>query len=84
MRGDLRNAESHLLRAARASRQFAPRWELANYYVRRGDAVPFWPWARESLAIGYGDLSPVFRLCWNMSPDAVDIWRALSRRAAWY
>ncbi len=27
MRGDLRNAESHLLRAARASRQFAPRWE---------------------------------------------------------
>jgi hypothetical protein len=73
MRGDLRNAESHLLRAARASRQFAPRWELANYYVRRGDAVHFWSWARESLAIGYGDLSPVFRLCWNMSPDAADI-----------
>jgi len=70
MRGDLRTAETRLLAAARASRQFAPRWALVNYYFRRGDAAHFWPWARESLMMGYGDLNPVFRLCWNMSADA--------------
>jgi len=70
MRGDLRTAESRLLQAAHASRQFAPRWALANYYFRRGDPAHFWPWARESLLMGYGDLNPVFRLCWNMSQDA--------------
>jgi hypothetical protein len=70
MRGDPRTAESRLLAAAQASRQFAPRWALANYYFRRGDAAHFWVWARESLSMGYGDLNPVFQLCWNMSQDA--------------
>jgi tetratricopeptide (TPR) repeat protein len=70
MRGDLRTAESRLLEAARASHQFAPRWALANYYFRRGDPAHFWPWARASLLMGYGDLKPVFRLCWDMSQDA--------------
>jgi hypothetical protein len=70
MRGDLHTAEFHLLEAAHASRQFAPRWALANYYFRRADGTHFWPWARESLRMGYHDLSPVFRLCWNMRPDA--------------
>jgi len=69
MRGDLRAAESGLLEAARASHQFAPRWALANYYFRRGDPAHFWPWARASLLMGYGDLRPVFRLCWDMSQD---------------
>src|SRR5580698_176090 len=49
IRGDLRTAEDSLLRAARASRQFAPRWALANYYFRRADPEHFWPWVRESL-----------------------------------
>jgi len=70
MRGDLRTAESSLLEAAHASRQFAPRWALANYYSRRDDPAHFWGWARQSLLMGYGDLNPVFRLCWNMSQDA--------------
>jgi tetratricopeptide (TPR) repeat protein len=70
MRGDLRTGESRLLEAAHASHQFAPRWALANYYFRRGDPAHFWPWARESLLLGYGDLKPVFRLCWDMSQDA--------------
>lgn len=70
MRGDLRAAESSLLRAADASHQFAPRWALANYYFRRGDEAHFWRWARESLRIGYGDLNPVFQLCWHMRQDA--------------
>ena len=70
MHGDLRTAESRLLEAAHVSHQFAPRWALANYYFRRGDRAHFWPCARESLLMGFGDLKPVFRLCWNMSQDA--------------
>ena len=70
MRGDPNTAESRLLEAAHVSRQFAPRWALANFYFRRGDGPHFWPWAKESLRMSYGDLNPVFRLCWNMSQDA--------------
>jgi len=81
LRGDLRTAESCLLEAAQASRQFAPRWALANYYFRRGDQAHFWPWALESLRMGYGNLSPVFRLCWHMSQDAALIFdRAIPQR----
>lgn len=84
MRGHPQTAESRLRQAARVSRQFAPRWALANYYFRRGDADDFWPWARAALLMGYGDLAPVFRLCWNMSQDAgVILARAVpDRRAA--
>jgi hypothetical protein len=83
MRGDPGAAESRLLRAAYASRQFAPRWALANYYFRRGDEAHFWPWARESLLMGYGDLNPVFRLCWHMRPDAgLILDRAIPERRA--
>ena len=83
MHGNLPTAERRLLEAADVSRQFAPRWALANYYFRRGDAARFWPWVRESLAMGYGDLNPVFRLCWNMSQDAGAIFaRAIPERRA--
>ncbi|MGA3039887.1 MAG: hypothetical protein ABSF54_03740 [Bryobacteraceae bacterium] len=70
MGGDLPTAEYRLLEAVHASRQFAPRWALANYYFRHGDPAHFWQWARESLEMGYGDLNPVFRLCWNMNQNA--------------
>jgi tetratricopeptide (TPR) repeat protein len=83
MRGDLPAAESSLLRAARASRQFAPRWALANYYFRRGDEAHFWPSARESLLMGYGGLNPVFQLCWHISQNAGLIFeRAIPQRRA--
>jgi hypothetical protein len=70
MRGDPGGAESRLLAAARVNRQFAPRWALANYYFRRGDAAHFWTWTRKALMVSYGDMYPVFRLCWNMRQDA--------------
>ncbi len=71
MHGDYHAAESDLLEAARVSRRFAPRWALANYYVRRNDADHVWPWVRQALEIGNGgDLAPVFALCWNTSHDA--------------
>jgi hypothetical protein len=83
MRGDLPTAESSLLRAAHASRQFAPRWALANYYFRRGDEAHFWLWVRASMLMGYGDLNPVFQLCWHMRPDAALILeRAIPERRA--
>lgn len=81
VRGDLRAAEIDLLQAARVSRQFAPRWALANYYFRRGDGPHFWQWTRESLGMSYGDLIPVFQLCWHMSQDADQIYtRAIPER----
>jgi hypothetical protein len=73
MRGDIRTAENRLLEAARASRQFAPRWTLANFYLRRGDQAHFWPWVKASLLMSYGDLNPVFQLCWNMSQDPATV-----------
>jgi hypothetical protein len=83
MHGDLHIAETRLLKAAGVSRQFAPRWALANFYFRRGDNEHFWPWARESLLRSYGDLSPIFQLCWHMSQDAQSILeRAIPDRPA--
>src|SRR5579871_5042957 len=82
LRGDLQGAERDLLEAARVSRQFAPRWALANYYFRRGAEARFWSWAGECLRIGYSDVSPVFQLCWRMRPDASLIERIVPERNA--
>ncbi len=65
--GDFIHAEKYLLEAARIDKLFAPRWTLANYYVRIDDSDRFWPWARQALEMGYGDLSPLFQLCWRVS-----------------
>lgn len=67
---DLARAEQFFLAAVRIDKLYAPRWSLANYYARTGDAERFWPWARQALEIGYGDLSPLFRLCWSLTDDA--------------
>jgi tetratricopeptide (TPR) repeat protein len=71
--GDFERAESSLLRAARLSRQYEPRWTLAGYYFRRGDEGHFWPWAKSALEISYGDRRPLFDLCWGIteSPDLI-------------
>ena len=69
-RRDFHRAEQLYLQAARIDRLYAPRWAVANYYARIGDAGKFWPWARQALQIGYGDLSPLFRLCWSLTDDA--------------
>jgi hypothetical protein len=68
-RGDLAGAEQALRRAAQTSRQFEPRWRLANFYFRRGDAGQFWRWARDALPLTYDDPVPLFRLCRQM-PEA--------------
>jgi hypothetical protein len=67
--GDFAHAETFLLEAARVDKLFDPRATLANYYFRRSNPEPFWRWTREALAIHYGDLTSLFRLCWRMSDD---------------
>ncbi len=67
--GDFARAETLLLQAARVDKLFDPRTTLANYYYRRNNAEQFWRWTRAALDIGYGDLRPLFRLCWGMSGD---------------
>lgn len=68
--GNFARAEQDLLHAARISREYVPRWTLANYYFRRDDAEHFWPWAKQALQIGAGDLQPIFRMAWSLSQDA--------------
>lgn len=68
--GDLARAEQDLLRAARLSRQFEPRWTLANYYFRRNDLDRFWPWAHSALVASFNERWLLFDLCWRIQPDA--------------
>jgi tetratricopeptide (TPR) repeat protein len=65
--GDYPRAEYCLLRAARLSRQYEPRWTLAGYYFRRSDAAHFWIWAKSALERSYGNRRPLFDLCWRMT-----------------
>src|SRR5690242_7890975 len=55
MSGDYQRAEQHLLRAARQSRQFEPRWVLANYYFRRNDEEHFWLWVKSAMIWAHAD-----------------------------
>jgi len=68
--GDYARAEKCLAEAARVDRMFEPRWALANYYFRRGEASQFWRWARRAAEMAYGDPGPLLRLAWKASPDA--------------
>ncbi len=69
-KGNYTSAEQYLLRAATVSRKFDPAWALTNFYFRRGNAAEFWKWADRALSMSYGDRSAMFRLFWEMSPDA--------------
>jgi tetratricopeptide (TPR) repeat protein len=66
---DFETAENSLLTAVRLDKTFAPRWRLAEYYYRRRDVERFWPAMRTALAASYDDVSPLFRLCWELAPD---------------
>ena len=79
-REDQVSAERYLLRAAAIDRQFSPRWALMNFYFRRGRQERFWFWTTKALGIGYGDLAPVFDLCWKMTADAGLVRRAIPNR----
>jgi hypothetical protein len=73
MDGNYRRAEHDLLEAARLSRQYAPRWTLANFYFRRDDPEKFWRWTHSAGEWAYGDRTPLFQLAWAASQDASTI-----------
>ena len=62
-------AESSFLAAVERSRQYQPRYLLANYYFRRQNADLFWRWSREALQTAYGEVSPLLELRWRMVRD---------------
>ena len=70
-------AETVLLQAAKVDNGFRPRWALMNYYFRRGNSGDFWLWADKTLRRSYGDLTPVFRLCWAQTPDSQPVEKIL-------
>jgi hypothetical protein len=69
MNGNRRDAERFLLHAAAIDRLMEPRWALMNFYFRGGEGKKFWPWARQTFHISYGDRTPLFDLCWRMRED---------------
>ncbi len=60
--GDLTAAEQNLLAAARLSRLYQPRYLLAGYYFRRGNADLCIRWSKAALAIAPGNVTPVLNL----------------------
>ncbi len=78
LEGRRKEAEEHLLEAARVDRTYVPRWTLANFYFRMGDAGQFWRWARLACEMAHEDQTPLFRLCRRVSQDpAVTVSRVL-------
>lgn len=65
--GNYAAAERDLLHATEVSREYIPRWTMANYYFRRNDPERFWPWARKSLELSSGELQAIFRMCWTLN-----------------
>jgi O-antigen ligase len=75
--GDATDAERLLLEAARLDRQFAPAWALANFYLRRNSADPFWSWAQRAAAMSFSDRRALFDLCFLTSDDAAAVFERI-------
>ena len=71
--GEVGAGESALLRAAGADKTFLPAWTLANFYFRRQASDRFWSWARQAAQMAPDDATPLLRLAWYESPNALDI-----------
>ncbi|MCC6394485.1 MAG: hypothetical protein IT167_28070 [Bryobacterales bacterium] len=75
LREDFAEAERLLLQAARVDATMAPRWALANYYLRRGDSARFWRWFRLAAERSHGDRAALFHLAWRMTNDGSEVLR---------
>jgi tetratricopeptide (TPR) repeat protein len=71
--GNFHGAEEILLHAFEVDRAYAPRWSLANFYLRRGNLPAFWMWIRRATEMPAEDIGALFELCWQVSPDAKTI-----------
>ena len=71
--GNFDAALKHLTQAANVDRTFAPRWALANFYLRRGQTEQIWVWIGKSLKMAPPDPESVFQLAWSVSQDGAKI-----------
>lgn len=71
--GRFGEAENALLGAAAAEAGFRPRWNLANYYVRRGNWDQVWRWTHESILADPGQLASAASLGWRAEADPATI-----------
>ena len=71
--GRFDEAESALLSAADAEAGFRPRWNLANYYARRGNWDQVWRWTNRSILADPGQLAAAASLCWRAEADPATI-----------
>jgi tetratricopeptide (TPR) repeat protein len=71
--GNLAEAETELLQAARVDHQYIPAWTLANLYFRRGDAANFWQWAQKAAARTFDDYRPLLRLADVLEPSPREV-----------
>jgi hypothetical protein len=72
-RGEFAAAEAQLLEASRNDRQFAPAWQLADFYFRHERPDEFLRWAHAAAERSYGDLSALFRLCSLVNVSESDV-----------
>jgi hypothetical protein len=75
--GQYGEAENQLLAAFSVDRTFLPRWSLANFYFRRNNLPAFWMWAKKAAEMPTEDMSPLFELCWHVTPDAGEIAKSI-------
>ncbi|HSP68429.1 MAG TPA: hypothetical protein VLN48_11920 [Bryobacteraceae bacterium] len=71
--GNLQEAETDLLRAARVDRQYVPAWTLANFYFRSGNSGNFWVWAQRAAALTFDDYRPLLRLADVLEPSPREV-----------
>ncbi len=71
--GRIDEAEDALLSAAALEAGFRPRWNLANYYARRGEWAEVWRWTRESILADPAQLAAAASLCWRAEADPATI-----------
>ena len=69
MERDYGRAEESLLHAAETDHLFAPRWALANYYLRRGNTEKFWVWITKSLEVAPPEPEAIFQMAWGVTQD---------------
>lgn len=61
-RGELEPAEKELVLGTQLSRKYEPRWDLVNFYFRRGNWERFWTVVADALPMSWGDRTPLFDL----------------------
>lgn len=76
-RGNVRDAESLLLRAAEVDRLHVPRWTLANFYFRQKRQAEFALWLDRAFAMSYGDRRALFDLALRAAPSEDELLRLI-------